>query len=1209
MNKRYFSLVLLAVIALVTVAWITLGESFTAKPTQRVVTVGLYENEPKVYTDRNGRPAGFFVELLGEMARVEGWQLRYVPCQWSICLEQLERGKLDLMPDVAFSSERTQRFDFHRVSVASSWSQVFSDPRHKINTLADLDNKRVAILQGGIQQIVLAQLMAEGKNTYQPVPVQSLEQGYQAVVSGEADAVVSNSFFAARHGSEYKLQETPIVFLPTNLYYATDKGRNADLLERIDAHLTDWRRSSDSIYFDALHRAMAMPPEVLVPRWIQWSLAGFGTVILLLTAISLLLRWKINQHTNALRKTTQELEFQRNNLEQLVADRTAQLEALFDSASVGILLVKDRVIIHGNRHLDQMFGYDESEQIGQSTRMWFPDEATWFSFAQDVYPYVWRGETVIREIPMRRKDGSTFMARTSHRAIDPADQSKGGVIVVEDITAERAAIDELKKAKTAAEEATRAKSEFLANMSHEIRTPMNAILGMLYLALKSDLTPSQHDHLAKAQGAAHSLLGIINDILDYSKIEAGKLEIESIEFGLDAVLEQLSDAIGFQSERKGIEFLIRYDVAIPPVLIGDPLRLGQVLLNLCGNAVKFTEHGEVELGFRCVTATETDLTMQVYVRDSGIGMTQEIQDRLFEKFVQADQSTTRRFGGTGLGLAISKNLVEMMGGRIWVDDSQPDKGTTICFTVKLRIPPQAKARQRELVEQAGPLLKGIRVLVVDDNEVSREIMAEMLRFLHIDVGTAPSGSSALTAVNQASDRPFDLVLMDWRMPGMNGDEATRRIHGNTTLSRHPKVVMVTAYGREDVIRLAEQAGIDGFLIKPVSPSTLLDTILSVLGRGRILGTDAKPRSSLPNLASIGRLAGARLLLVEDNDINREFATELLRSEGIEVDEAVNGEEAVKKVQHRDYDAVLMDIQMPVMDGLEAARRIRALAQTPGGERFATLPIIAMTALAMAQDAEKSQAAGMNEHVTKPIAPDRLMAVLAKLVHLPGKPANTPAIPDPAPAYELPPVLLALSSLDTREGIRRIGGNVDAYRRQLRRFREHYIDAAAELPRLATEQGLLQAEEYCHMLKGVIGNIGAMALYEKVSEIDIRLKQGKQPDAVAIDDMRALLQDVIRDIDSLAAPSLEQPTAPAAVPLDPGQLRQRLERLAEALIYDLGAVEPLLADLRAAQSGTPLEAEIDAIAAKVEVFDIDAAQALLRKLQVPQNPPPEQSDHD
>ncbi|GAB3192177.1 hybrid sensor histidine kinase/response regulator [Hydrogenophaga aquatica] len=1040
------------------------------------VRVGHYENAPKVYTSADGAPAGLFPELLNAMARAEGWSLTYVSCEWADCLKQLEAGDIDLMPDVAFSAERAQRFDFHKVSVANSWSQVYVRPDLQVQTLNDLAGRRVAVLQGGIQQSFLAQLFAGNGVAYEAVPVKSLDQGYQLVVDGQADAVVTNSFFAARNGGKYRLAETPIVFLPSSLYFATGKGRNAELLAALDRHLSLWRRDADSIYFDAMRRTMAAPMEAATPQWVLWSLMGGGTVLVLLSAVTVMLRRKVERRTRKLLSTMEELRQQRANLERLVSERTAELQA----------------------------------------------------------------------------------------------------------------------AKDEAEHLSRVKSDFLAIMSHEIRTPMNAILGMLYLALKGDLDTPLRNQLTKAQGAARSLLGIINDILDFSKIEAGKLTIEHIEFGLDAVLEQLTDAVGYQAEAKGIEFLIRYDPAIPPRLVGDPLRLGQVLLNLCGNAVKFTERGEVELAFRRTEGPADGIDVQVSVRDSGIGMTPELQQQLFEKFTQADQTTTRRFGGTGLGLAISRNLVELMGGRIWVASSRPGQGTTMCFTVSFQEARQSQTRQLELLEQAGPLLRGIRVLVVDDNEVSREILAEMLRFFHVEVATAPDGPSAIAEL-RAAGKPWDLVLMDWRMPGMNGDEVAQRIHRDAGIGCQPKIVMVTAYGREDVIRLSEQAGVEGILIKPVSPSTLLDTVLSVLGRGRIFGDGERRQEHAPEFSTRGQLAGARVLLVEDNDINREFAVELLRSEGMEVDEAMDGAQAVEQVQREDYDAVLMDIQMPVMDGLEAARRIRALSSQPGGERYAQLPIIAMTALAMAQDAEQSRAAGMNDHVTKPIAPERLMGALMRFVRLPARTVS------PVPPAESPdgpmPELLRLGSLDASEGVRRIGGRVEAYRKQLRRFRDNYAGAVVELRRLLADKGLQAAEEYCHALKGVTGNLGATSLYEQLLQMDAALKNGQPPAEAALEQLQASLTRLLTDIDSLGE-QVPPPDTGSSPVMSAEALRALLQRLAYALEYDLGAAEPLLAQLRAGVAGTPLEESIATVAALVDVFDIDAAQERLRTLTLP-----------
>ena len=880
-------------------------------------------------------------------------------------------------------------------------------------------------------------------------------------------------------------------------------------------------------------------------------------------------------------------------LEHRVEERTAELKALLDTATVGIVLMKDRSIADCNRRLDEMLGYPPGDLVGQPTRIWYRDDADWTRIGNEAYEQViWKGQTYLTEVQLQRRDGSLFWARMSARAIDPRDRAPGVVMVMEDISAERAALQEMRRAKVLAEEATHMKSEFLANMSHEIRTPMNAIIGMLYLALRMELPPTLQNYLSKAQGAAQSLLGIINDILDFSKIESGKLELEAVEFGLDSVLEHLSDAIGFQAEHKGIEFLIRYDVGIPPTLIGDPLRLGQVLLNLCNNAVKFTESGEVELAFHCLSLNDTDLNLQISVRDTGIGMNEETQSRLFEKFSQADQSTTRRFGGTGLGLAICKHLVDMMGGRIWVEDSRPGKGTTMCCTVRLKVAREALAHRRELLEQVGPLLKDMRVLVVDDNQVSREILAEMLRYFQLDVAVAANGESALDTLQRAGEQPFDLVLMDWRMPGMNGDQVIRLIRRDPVIDRKPKVVMVTAYGREDVMTLAEKAGVDGFLVKPVSPSTLLDAVLTALGRGRVLG-ERKPAEHHPGNGATLDLKGARLLLVEDNDINREFAVELLHSMNVQVDCAVNGEEAVAMVQRQAYAGVLMDIQMPVMDGLEASRRIRQLAAAPGGERFATLPIIAMTALAMARDAENSMAAGMNDHITKPIAPDRLMATLARWIQPPRDGAPRPGPEQGAAPNAIPAELLALESLQADQGIKRIGGKVDAYLKQLKRFREHYPDAARELQRIIAERGVQAGEEYCHALKGVSGNIGAGPLFECVAAIDTELKEGRAPDAAQLALLAQRLAAVMADIDSLARPGVG--TVSAAAPLLPAELVRRLDLLHAALDHDLGAAEGLLAELRGGVAGGPLEPAISALARQVDDFAIDEALATLADL--------------
>ena len=525
---------------------------------------------------------------------------------------------------------------------------------------------------------------------------------------------------------------------------------------------------------------------------------------------------------------------------------------------------------------------------------------------------------------------------------------------------------ELVAANQRAEEATAMKSMFLANMSHEIRTPMNAVIGMAYLALKTPLSEKQRDYVNKIHNAGTSLLGVINDILDFSKIEAGRLDIEAVDFRLDDVIASVTSITAQKAQDKGLEFLVDVADSVPQTLVGDPLRLGQVIANLINNAIKFTEQGEVYLTVELLEQVGERATLGFSVMDTGIGMTPDQAARLFQPFSQADASTTRKHGGTGLGLTICRRLVELMGGEIWLE-SEPGDGSTFLFTVSVGVS-SGVARSRVAPEQ----LRAVSALVVDDNAAARDILVHALVGVCARVDAVSSGEEAIAAVRQHdSDRPYDVIFMDWRMPGMDGIQATRLIKEDPSLTTRPAVVLVTAFGREEVREEAERIQMDGFLLKPVTASMLFDILVALFAGA---GED---RTALAPLGDrhADRLRGLRVLLAEDNEINQQIAVELLEGVGATVEVANDGVDAVRKVLSQptppDYDVVLMDLQMPEMDGYQATREIRS------DPRFASFPIVAMTAHATIEERQKCLDAGMNGHVSKPINPSSLFDTLER----------------------------------------------------------------------------------------------------------------------------------------------------------------------------------------------------------------------------------------
>jgi PAS domain S-box-containing protein len=879
---------------------------------------------------------------------------------------------------------------------------------------------------------------------------------------------------------------------------------------------------------------------------------------------------------------------ERKRAQEALQESEKLFRTIFENAPVGIGLYNvAKSQYFTNRALHEMLGYthEDLSSVGKWDEIVHPDQR---ASGAKRYAELLEGKHDYDEWEQRfiRRDGRLVIADGTFTVIrDTAGNPRYLLNTTKDITDRKQAEADLLAAKEEAVAATKAKSDFLANMSHEIRTPMNAVLGMTHLALKTELTAKQRDYLTKAKVAAQALLGIINDILDFSKIEAGKLDVENTEFQLDYVLEDLCSVVSQKAHEKNLEFLIAPPKNLPSNLVGDPLRLGQILINLVNNAVKFTERGEVLVTVALEEQLADRVKVRFSVRDSGIGMTPKQSAKLFQAFSQADTSTTRKYGGTGLGLSISKRLVEMMEGTIWAE-SKPGAGSTFHFTAWFGIGSEEK-RKRFI-----PDLAGIRALVVDDSAQGREILKETLRVFALRADSVSSGEDAVREIAAADSLdPYRLVMMNLHMPGMDGLQASRIIKRHDRLQHIPKIVMVSEFGREDVRTQAEEIGVDSYLLKPVNQSLLYDTLVDLFG---FAGTEEHRSRERKDEGIAHDATGIRVLLVEDNEINQQVARELLEFAGAIVTVANHGGEAVKILTDGDqvpaFDVVFMDLQMPEMDGFTATKLLRS------DTRLQKLPIIAMTAHALVEERQRCLDAGMNDHVSKPIDPDNLFSTLMRWAKPRPKQAVEPEtsvtpikVPDEV-------VLPEIAGINLADGLKRVAGNRRLYRDLLGEFAAKEGNAAAQISTALESGDLKLAERVAHTVKGVAGNIGITEVQSAAQELEKALRDGEGNVSALLREFAGVMGTQVHAIEkALSDSATAQPEEVRTLPFNGEAAAGAIARLRTLLEASNVDAEESFRSLQSVVAGVIEKVYLDGLSASINDFDFDAALAKLDEI--------------
>ncbi|MEE1673954.1 transporter substrate-binding domain-containing protein [Agarivorans aestuarii] len=1040
-----------------------------------------------------------------------------------------------------------------------------------VGSLSDLRGKTVGIIKGASQTAALTEQSPDVNWVYP----QSSEIGMQQVADGEIDGMVDTILVL-----NYLMQSRGYSNLAVTGDFDRDVASTIYVLKTLP--------TLQSIISKAIDAVTQAQRDAIVSKWVpnkviervDYTLV-WQVVAAALFLVVLALFW--NRKLASLIKAREKAEQRLQEREQLLFD-------MLNSAPIGVAIVANEQTLFSNKTGRDMFGVSAEELDDFKVSNIYCDPAQ----RDQSYQMLKQGLPVVnQEIDFKRTDGKQFTGLANYINTEFKDQP-AILFWCYDISELKDLNTQLSLAIDEADNANKAKSDFLANMSHEIRTPMNAIIGMTHLALNAELDRKTRGYLNKVSHAAASLLGIINDILDFSKIEAGKLDMECLDISIQDILQNQLNLIELKAQDKGVEVLTLVEPSVPHNLMGDPLRLGQIFTNLASNAIKFTEQGEIAFSVKLLEQQTNRAKLQFSVRDTGIGISPEQQQKLFQSFTQADASTTRQYGGTGLGLTICKSLVELMEGEIWLE-STLGEGTEFLFTAWFKLNHERPAKRSAISPTS---LDNMCILVVDDNESAAEIMASIVSSFGPEVSVVHAGSEAQALVAENPDK-YDVAIVDWNMPDMDGVatcEAIRQEAGS-----HPvKFIMVSAYDHARFKEQSKDAGVSAYLAKPITASEVFNSIAQVSGRDVALYTPLAKLSDKLALAK-HKLQGAHVLLVEDNELNQDLAIELLNSIGVSCELAENGKLAVEKLRHNSFDGVLMDIQMPVMDGYTATQKIR--------EFDLEIAIIAMTANAMSGDRERVISAGMNDYISKPIDVEAMITTMAEWISASGL---QPAAPVGSTEESVPSGItegLNPEVIDQAAGLATCNGNANLYFKLLNKFSLNQRSFAEQFERACGESDWVLATRLVHTLKGNAGNIGALALQAAAAELEAvsasilssegsnSFKNSNERIQSMLSNISALLELVFQEIDLLMPKDVGQDHAE-----DDSQQQNNLAQLKTELVTleeqleecDVDAVERI-DELSEMAFPAEVKKQLLSINKAAAEYDFEAASAKLKSL--------------